>query len=235
MEWTLNTFIFGGACGVGGFGLACLCGLRGKVSDIVLSRAGLRVHTNSWAVMFEIMSNVDQTGAFYQKAMRKATAGLTLLDIEKYDMSTDAMLINREANILLMHAVTDNHHTSELEPDGIEAYIADKVHDISIAIRVWRKKFPELPNELIEDYVCHWLKTVVLPNIRRACNEELRFYNSLLKKNSIIEALKEKIRELIKKNEGYVENIVKLTERFGNAEKSTIFPKEKPHENNRPC
>jgi hypothetical protein len=199
MEWTLDTLIFGGACGAGGFGLACLCGLRGKVSDIVLSRAGLRVHTNSWAVMFEIMSNVDQIDSLYQKAMRKATAGLMLLDIEKYEMSTDVMLINREANMPLMHAVSENHHTSELDSDGVEGYIADKMYDISVAIRAWRKKFPELTDELIEDYVCRWLKRVVLPNLRRACNEKLKSYHSFLNRNNIIESLKGKIRELIKK------------------------------------
>ena len=223
MEWTWNTFIFGGACGVGGFALACLCGLRGKVSDIVLSRAGFRVHTNSWAVMFEVMSTIGQIDAFYQKVMRKATAGLMILDTEKYGMSADVMLINREANMPLTQAITENHHTRELDSDGVESYIADKMHDVSLAVRTWKKKFPELTDELIYDYVCRWLKKVVFPNLRRACNEKLKSYHSFLDKNNIIESLKEKIRELIKKNEGYIDNIVKLTEQFGRAEKSTLF------------
>jgi hypothetical protein len=223
MEWTLNILVFGCACGVGGFVLACLCGLRGKVSDIVLSRAGFRVHTNSWAVMFEIMSHVNLIDSFTQKSMRKAMAGLMLLNLEESEMSTDVMLVNEKANQPLMYAIYENHHTRELDPDSVEDYIEEKVHDIFIAVRGLRKRFPELTDELIEEYLCRWIKKVVLPNLRRACNEKLKFYRSLLCQSNIIESLKEKIRELIKKNEGYIENIASLAERFGSSALSTTI------------
>ena len=212
MDWTLNTLIFGCACGAGGFILACLCGLRGKISDIVLSRSGLRIHTNSGMVVYEMMGKIDQIDTTTKIAMRKATESLTVLPAEKYGTSMDVMLINLKANSPLLYASYENHITRELRANGADRYIEEKTNEVLMEIRFWAQQYPELP-QLTENLVCLWTKRALIPNIRRACHDKLEYYRKLHDRTDIIESLRDEAKGWIEKNEKYLECIDKLSKR----------------------
>jgi hypothetical protein len=212
MEFHWDTLIVPVTCYGAGIGTALLLGLTGKITDIVLSRTGLRIHTNSGMVVYELTSKNEQIDSSTQKAMRRATEGLTILPPEKYGTSIEVMLINMKANQPLLYASYENHHTRELRANGEDHYIEDKVSDVLSAVRFWMRKYPELL-DLAENHVCLWTKQVLIPNLRKACDSKLEYYRKLYKRKDIIESLRDEAKEWITKNEKYIECIEALAER----------------------
>ena len=62
--------------------------------------------------------------------------------MRRFSRSAEVMLVNQKATQPLTSAAYENHHTRELKADA-NAYLADKAQDISDAVRIWRKHFPE--------------------------------------------------------------------------------------------
>jgi hypothetical protein len=212
MEWFWNTYGVYIACYAAGIGTAWLFGLKGKISDIVLSRTGLRIHTNSGMVVYELTIKNEPIDSSTQKNMRRATEGLTILPPEKYGTSTEVMLINMKANQPLLYASYENHHTRELRANGSDHYFEDKVSDVLAAVRYWMRKYPELL-VLTESHVCLWTKKVLIPNLRKACDAKLEYYRTLYKRKDIIESLRDEAKEWIAKNEKYIVCIEALADR----------------------
>jgi hypothetical protein len=197
---------------VAGMITTLLTGLKGKVTDFVLSRTGLRIHTNSGMVVYELTSKNEQIDSSTQKAMRRATEELTILPPEKYGTSTEVMLINLKANQPLLYASYENHHTRELRANGANHYIEEKMSDVLSAVRFWMREYPELL-ALAETHVCLWTKKVLIPNLRKACDAKLEYYRKLYKRKDIIESLRDEAKEWIVKNEKYIVCIEALAER----------------------
>jgi hypothetical protein len=102
--------------------------LRDRLSGVRVSRTGVEVRTNDVPAWSKIVDTIERIDANTAKAIRKATARLMILDPKKYNMSAEAMLVIREANLPLIYAAYENHHTRELESDA-DAYLADKAQD----------------------------------------------------------------------------------------------------------
>jgi hypothetical protein len=126
-------------------------------------------------------------------------------------MTADVMLVIREANMPLIYAAYENHHTREIIVDGGAVYQADKVHDIAESVKVWQKHFPELTDEVIRNHVQRWITKILVPILRKACLEKMEYYDWQLENNSISTNLKEIIAGCLKKNRKYVECFDKLT------------------------
>jgi hypothetical protein len=223
MEWNFANLIIPATCYGAGFVTALVLGLRHKVTDIFLSRSGLRVHTNSGDVVFEVMGRNERIDSSTRKSIRKGTTGLMLLDPNKYGTSMEVMLINHKAMLPLLYAAYENHHTRELASDGAEGYIADKVSDLAEYTKVWSKKFPALTDDLIEGFVCMWIKKALIPSLRKACYEKIDFYQSLLARTKVSDALKEEIKAWLAKNERYILRISELADCSAIREKSYII------------
>jgi len=212
MEWHLEKLIVPAVWYGAGFGTALMLGLRHKVTDIFLSRAGLRIHTNSDDVAFEVGGKIERIDSSARKSIRKGTDRLTLLATNKYGISVEVMFVNLMARHVLLNASHENHHTRDLDSNGAEGYIAEKTNEILESTRIWSKQFPVLTDALIEGYVCLWIKNALIPPLRKACFEKIDFYQSLLVRNNVSESVKEKIKSWLTKNERYVRCIDELAE-----------------------
>ena len=198
--------------------------LRDKISDVSLSRSGLRIHTNDIMVWSEMVREIERIDAATRKSICKATMGLMILDPEKHGMTAEVMLVNREANLLLFNSAYENHLTRELSSKGSDVYIANKAQDIFETVQIWRKQFPKLTEEMSENFACYWIKKILIPNIRKACYEKLDSYQSMYARNDVSKILKDEIARCISKNEQYVQDIEDLSERTDIKERSFIFP-----------
>ena len=155
-------------------GLLCVLAyfLRDRITGVTISRTGLQMHTNDVSVWSKIVDKIERIDASTCKSIRKATTRLMIIDPEKYGMSAEVMLMIREANMPLVYAAYENHHTREIAADGGEMYLADKAHDISEAVQMGRKHFPELTDEVAADHARRWVKKILAPNLRKACLEK---------------------------------------------------------------
>ena len=189
--------------------------LRDKISGVHISRTGLEIRTNDIPVWSKVVDKIERIDSNTAKSIRKATASLMILDPEKYEACTQTMLICREANQPLIYAAYENHHTRELKSDA-KVYLADKAQDVLSAVRVFRKHFPELTEEMAYAFVCSWFKQILLPNLRRACIGKVGYYTSQINRNDISRTVKEILIECRTKNEAYICLIDKLTERSDN-------------------
>jgi hypothetical protein len=197
-----------------GLGIGLGYGLRDRVSGVSLSRAGgLQIRTNDVVMWSKLKNAVEQIDASTRKTIRKATTGLMILSPDKYTMSAEVMLVNRAANSPLVYAAYENHHTRELAADGIDAYIADKANDITEAVRIWKKHFPELTDEACYDHACLWIQKILIPNLRRACHAKLAYYESMDDREDVGKIVKMEILRCVKKNMGYVKRIDELAAR----------------------
>ena len=205
------TCIFVGCFAVSfGYGLAT--GLRHKVTDIFLSRTGLRIHTNSDDVAFEVGGKNERIDSSTRKSIRKGTDRLSLLHSAPCETNVEVLLINLMARQALQNAAHENHHTRDLDSNGTEGYIAEKTDEILESMRAWKKKFPVLTDDLVEGYVCLWIKNALIPPLRKACFDKIDFYTSLLARNNVSESVKEKIKAWLSKNERYIQRIDELAE-----------------------
>jgi hypothetical protein len=218
MDWKL--FVAFGC----GFLTALFTGLRNKITDLVLSRSGLHVHTNSGKVVFDVMSKCEQYDSEARKNIRKATTRLALLPQGdcKTISGNSILLLNEKANQPLIHAAYENHHTRELDGkdeaaavSAVNAYIEDKAEDIRELIQPMREQFPALTDEDINEHVRRWTVKAVMPNTRKACQDKLAYYHKLYKSSDVIDSLKTEVKEWIDKNERYLENFERLPELFG--------------------
>ena len=178
--------------------------LRDKISGVHVSRAGVEIRTNDVPVWSEIVDRMERIDSSTCKAVRKGTAGLMILDPGQCGMSAEAMLVIREANQPLIYAAYENHHTREIDVDPA-AYLADKAHDISLAVRLWQKQFPELTSEKSEVFVYRWFTKILLPNLRRACAEKIAYYQRQIERSDISQTIKSILIGCIGKNERYLQ------------------------------
>jgi len=204
-----------------GYGLAV--GLRNRVSEMTLSRSGVQIHTNDvqvWSSIGDRIRDIDMTTC---KSIRKGTERLMILNPEKHGVSADVMLVNRDATQPLTSAAYENHHTRELADGGSDVYITHKAHDISIAIRIWKKRFPELTEERADCFVCLWVKKILVPNLRRACGEKVAFYKQEGARKDVSKTIKDILTQCLEKNERYIQCIDELSELSDIKNKSSIF------------
>lgn len=222
LNWT-NIALLGSGFAAG-VATSVLTGLRGKIEYLAVSRSGgLQIHTNNISVVMDIMGKCMDVDTAAKKAIRKDTFRLNLLSPKDYDQSTDVMLVNEIAKSILTSSAHENHHTRELDMDGAESFVDNKVHDIVESLHDVRHKFPELTDESIAVYVRRWAVKIVAPTIRKACKEKLAFYHKLHDSPGIIESLRREIRRLIAKNDKYVTDFDELPNRLGIIGNSTIL------------
>jgi hypothetical protein len=184
--------------------------LRDKISGVHVSRAGVEIRTNDVPIWSEIVDRMERIDSSTCKAVRKGTAGLMMIDPERHHMSAEAMLVIREANQPLIYAAYENHHTREIDVDPA-AYLADKAHDISLAVRLWQKQFPELTSEKSEVFVYRWFTKILLPNLRRACAEKIAYYQRQIERSDVSQTIKSILIGCLSKNERYLQRIDSLT------------------------
>jgi hypothetical protein len=201
--------------------------LRDKISGVHVSRAGVDIHTNDVSVWSEVVDRIERIDASTCKVIRKATTRLTILDPEKHAMSPETMLVIREANLPLIYAAYENHHTREIESDA-DTYIADKAQDISEAINIWRKQFPELTDERCHAFACHWLKKILLPNLRKACGEKTAYYTSQFEQTDVSNTVKTILTSCRNKNLAYIQCIDRLAMSPDITEPSSLFIRYRP-------
>ena len=201
--------------------------LRDKISGVHVSRAGVEIRTNDVPAWSKIVDRIEQIDANTAKSIRKATARLMIVDPEKYATSPEAMLVIRDANLPLIYAAYENHHTRELESDAT-AYLADKAQDISEAVQMGKQFIPELTDERCEAFACHWLKKILLPNLRKACNEKVLYYTLQLERNHISGTVTAMLIWCRNKNLVYLKCIDQLTTCPDIGAKSSVFIRPKP-------
>jgi hypothetical protein len=209
-----------GSCSL--IAITLLLVLRDKISDVHVSRAGVEIRTNDVPIWSKVVDKIERIDSGTCKAIRKGTAELMILDPEKYNMSAEAMLVIREANQPLIYAAYENHHTRELDSDA-GVYLADKANDIAAAVRIWKKRFPELSGEKSEAFVCYWFKKVLLPNLRRACVEKVAFYKKQSEQSDVSKTIRSILVGCLGKNERYIQCIDGLAACGEIAEKSSVF------------
>jgi len=200
------------AAGMIGSTFLLLYFLRDKISVFSVTRNGIEVRTNDVPVWSEVVDNIDRIDINTSRSIRKGTTGLLILDPNKYDMSAEVMQINYEANQPLIYAAYENHHTRELDAEnGIENYITDKSYDVKAVLRIWKLKFPELTDDMIDGHVRRWIKKIIVPNLRRACSEKLDYYRAQVERDDVSRPLKGILRGCITKNEHYLSCIEELS------------------------
>jgi hypothetical protein len=213
-----------GAFGMGlGFGASLGYSLRHRITGLFLSRTGLQVYTNDVSVRDSIADKIDSIDSVTRKSVRKGTGRLMILNPEKHSMSAEIMMVNYEANQPLIYAAYENHHTRELAADGANVYLTSKAHELSEALRLWKKRFPELTDDFIECYVCRWVIKALIPNLRKACADKVEFYNQQIVRHDVSQTLKEGAVARRDKNVSYIKDIEKLTTCADIQNKSSIF------------
>lgn len=198
---------------------------RERISGVSVSRTGLQMHTNDMPVWNKVVDKIEHIDTHAHKSIRKATTGLMIIDPEKYGMSTESMLVIREANFPLVCAAYENHHTREIFADGGAVYLADKTHDVSEAVRIWKKQFPELTEEKCEIHARVWTKRIVIPHVRKACLEKVDYYKSQMERTGRSSTIKEILAGCRDKNLKYIVCLDKLAEQLDGQEKTSIFYK----------
>jgi len=196
--------------------------LRDKISGIHVSRSGVEIRTNDTVVWSKIVDKIERIDASASNSIRKATTRLMILDPEKYGMSAEVMLAIEKANLPLIYAAYENHHTRKLEANA-DVYISDKAYDIFEAVQIWRKHFPELTGERTKAFAYHWLKTILLPALRLACVEKVTFYATQIERRSVSNSVKEMLLECRDKNSKYIKCIDKLAACPDISGKSSVF------------
>jgi len=203
--------------------------LRDKISGVFVSRTGVEIRTNDVPAWSKIVDTIEWIDSHTCKTIRKATARLMILDPVKNGMSPEALLAIREANQPLIYAAYENHHTRELESDA-DVYLADKSQDISEAVQIWQQQFPELTDEKCEAFACHWLKKILLPNLRKACGEKVAYYNWQLEQHNVSGTVKVILSGCRDKNLVYIKCIDQLATCPDIGAKSSVFVRPKTGE-----
>ena len=185
--------------------------LQHRLSHVSVSRFGVELRMNDWAMWSEIRDKVERIDTATKKSIRKATVGMMILDPSRYEMSAEVMLVIDRANQPLIYASYENHHSRELDYDGADIYTLEKAADIHQFTQIFRAQFPELTNELIESYVHHWIKTALIPAQLRACREKVKYYAMMNERCEVCKTIKKENERCIAKNERYIENFNELS------------------------
>ena len=210
-------------CFAASFGYGLATGLRNRVSEMSVSRSGVQIHTNDVQVWSNIGDQIRDIDMNTCKSIRKGTERLMILNPEKYGVSAEVMLVNRDATQPLTSAAYENHHTRELADGGSNVYIENKAHDISVAVRIWKKRFPVLTDERAYCFACLWVSKILVPNLRRACTEKIEFYKQQIARNDVCKTIRDSLTRCLKKNEHYIQCIEELSELSDIKNKTTIF------------
>ena len=197
--------------------------LRHRVSRMSVSRNGIEINTNDIPIWNGIVDRIRDIDSETSTSVRQGTTGLEILSLEKYGVSADVMLINNKASEPLKNAAYENHHTRQLAKSDGEVYLSNKANDIFAAIQVWKKQFPEITLELADCFACLWVKKVLIPNIRNACEEKIQFYQEQLTRTDASKTIKDIVKPCLEKNEGYLVNINALDNLPSLKTKSGIF------------
>ena len=227
MEWCdpkMIWFLFGAVCVLGGCALiAFMYRESARISRVSISRSGAEIDTCDRSIAAEIRMTIDQIDASARKSIRKSTVGLMILDPDKYDMSTESLLAVQAANLPLIYASYENHHTRALDSEGAGVYISDKSSDVLQAVSPFRRHFPELTNEAIDSYVHRWIKNILIPMQLQACRAKVDFYQSMNKRKDVSKAIKEENNYCIEKNVRYIGNFNELSELSDIRNRTAIF------------
>jgi len=197
--------------------------LHPRISGIFISKGSVSIHTSDTSIQNEMRNEIEWIDLSTRKFVRRGTTTMMIIDPAKYGMSTEALFIIDKANLPLIFAAYENHHTRELANDGADRYITDKTIDIWWAVQIWQTQFPVLTEELCKNYVCSWVKNILIPNLRRACREKIAYYESTLLRRAISQSLKEEVLRCLKKNQDYIACIDALASRQDIGEVSTII------------
>ena len=197
--------------------------LRHRVSRMSVSRTGIEIHTNDIPVWSGIVDRIRDIDSDTSKSIRQGTTMLEILALEEYGVSTDVMLVNSKANDPLIYAAYENHHTRQLAKNGGKVYLTNKANDIFTSICPLKKQFPVLTWEFADCFAALWAIQVLIPNLRDACEEKIKFYRKQLTKNDVSKAIKDIVKPCLEKNEGYLKNIDELENISSIKEKSGIF------------
>jgi len=212
------------ACVVGSVGIATLIiVLRDKISGVYVSRSSLEIRTNDSLMGKQIARKIEQIDFNTRKTVRRGTMTLAIIDPALFEKSTEAILVNRDANFPLFCATYENHHTRELLSDGGDVYLAEKANDIWEAVRDRSEKFPGLTYDRAEALVCHWFKKILIPTLRRACVEKVEYYTTQVNSRDVSKTIKADLEVCRKKNLEYIGRIDELSKRSDIAKKSAIF------------
>ena len=212
------------ACVVGSVGIATLIiVLRDKISGVYVSRSSLEIRTNDSLMGKQIARKIEQIDFNTRKTVRRGTMTLAIIDPVLFEKSTEAILVNRDANFPLFCATYENHHTRELLSDGGDVYLAEKANDIWEAVRDRSEKFPGLTYDRAEALVCHWFKKILIPTLRRACVEKVEYYTTQVNSRDVSKTIKADLEVCRQKNLEYIGRIDELSKRSDIAEKSAVF------------
>jgi len=212
-------------CYGAGFSTALLLGLKGKVSGLSITRGGVEIRTNDVHVWGKITDKLERIDTNTRKSIRKATTGLSIIAPERYGFSTEIMLVNYKAQLPLIFAAYENHHTREIASDGGTVYLAEKTNDMFNAVMFAKNQFPELTEERCESLVCYWYIKIVAPIVRKACLEKSEFYSEQRARHDISQTIKEICTAGLTKNKDYITCIDQLCQRPDVEEKSSIIYK----------
>ena len=185
--------------------------LRDRLTGVCVSRGGLRFHTNDLAVERKMNNKAERIDSSAKRSIRKQTVSRMILDPETHSVNFEVMFINLSANLPLLHASYENHHTRELATRGAANYITDKAHDIFTEVRRYQERFPELTYNVCEVYACSWVSEVLIPVIRQACYEKISYYKDMSTLTNISKTLLDDITRCIAKNERYLQYIDDLS------------------------
>ena len=141
MDFHLDQLIVPATCYGAGFGTALLLGLKGRTSWLSITRGGVEVHTNDVEEWSKVVGALERIDTDTRKSARKATTDIMLIDPAKYGFSTEIMLVNYKAQLPLIFAAYENHHTREIASDGGTVYLAEKTNDMFNAVVFARNKY----------------------------------------------------------------------------------------------
>jgi len=196
--------------------------LRDKITGVYVNRKGMEITTNDLPEWSGIVDYIERIDSNSERAIRKGTSSMTILDPEKYGTEAEVMLVNWKANQPLIYAAYENHHTREISTD-VNVYIEDQIQDVQEAVRIEARHIEDLTSTRIDSFVGFWFKRILLPNVKKACNEKIAYYKLKLADRHVSQTLKTILAECLQKNEGYITLIEELLIRPDITGKSSIF------------
>jgi hypothetical protein len=191
-----------------------------RITDVSYERGkGLRFHMNSVSEFAKITGRLKDIDSRTARSIRQGTTGLPLLDPIKYGVNAEVMIVNDEAVDPLVYAAYENNHTKELANENgddrdkkYEVYLQNKATDVYNNIKNWKVKFPEITMKLCDGFVYHWTVKVLIPNLLKACNEKIDFYENELERKDLSDTIQSMLNDLLQKNKGYIKCLGVLAE-----------------------
>ena len=203
--------------------------LQERISRISVSRNSFELHTNDTndlLVWSGIVGELHDKDLETSKSIRKGTTGLKILDLEKYGVSAETLIVNRKAIEPLICAAYENHHTREITNDNGHVYLENKSNEIFDSIKVYQNQFPGvLTEERADSFANYWVQCVLVANLRKACNDKIELYKKYIARKDVSKTIKDILSGLLKKNEYYIVLINDLANISDIKAKTGIFTK----------